>query len=66
MAKYINPYADFGCEKFFGEQAQRNLLADETEMQLPSFGSFCAIVALSLVSLFCCLALKLTIFFLLS
>ena len=28
MAKYINPYTDFGFKKLFGEEANKDLLID--------------------------------------
>ena len=35
MAKYINPYTDFGFKKLFGEEANKNLLIDFLNQMLP-------------------------------
>lgn len=35
-ARYINPYTDFGFKKLFGEEANKNLLADFLNQLLPS------------------------------
>jgi predicted transposase/invertase (TIGR01784 family) len=36
MAKYINPYTDFGFKKLFGEEANKDLLMDFLNQLLPS------------------------------
>ncbi|WP_035757630.1 Rpn family recombination-promoting nuclease/putative transposase [Hugenholtzia roseola] len=36
MAKYINPYTDFGFKKLFGEEANKDLLIDFLNQLLPS------------------------------
>jgi len=36
MAKYINPYTDFGFKKLFGEEGNKNLLIDFLNQLLPS------------------------------
>lgn len=36
MAKYINPYTDFGFKKLFGEEGNKNLLVDFLNQLLPS------------------------------
>ncbi|TAD81073.1 MAG: Rpn family recombination-promoting nuclease/putative transposase [Bacteroidetes bacterium] len=36
MAKYINPYTDFGFKKLFGEEANKNLLIDFLNQLLPA------------------------------
>jgi len=36
MAKYINPYTDFGFKKLFGEEANKDLLADFLNELLPA------------------------------
>ena len=35
MAKYINPYTDFGFKKLFGEEANKDLLIDFLNQLLP-------------------------------
>lgn len=35
MAKYINPYTDFGFKKLFGEEANKDLLLDFLNQLLP-------------------------------
>ncbi len=35
MAKYINPYTDFGFKKLFGEEGNKNLLIDFLNQLLP-------------------------------
>ncbi len=35
MAKYVNPYTDFGFKKLFGEEANKELLIDFLNQQLP-------------------------------
>ena len=35
MARYINPYTDFGFKKLFGEEASKGLLADFLNTLLP-------------------------------
>jgi predicted transposase/invertase (TIGR01784 family) len=37
MAKYINPYTDFGFKKLFGEEANKDLLTDFLNQLLPSY-----------------------------
>jgi predicted transposase/invertase (TIGR01784 family) len=37
MAKYINPYTDFGFKKLFGEEANKDLLIDFLNQLLPPF-----------------------------
>ncbi|GAB4344757.1 MAG: Rpn family recombination-promoting nuclease/putative transposase [Flammeovirgaceae bacterium] len=37
MAKYINPYTDFGFKKLFGEEASKELLIDFLNQILPPF-----------------------------
>jgi predicted transposase/invertase (TIGR01784 family) len=37
MAKYINPYTDFGFKKLFGEEANKDLLIDFLNQLLPSY-----------------------------
>lgn len=37
MAKYINPYTDFGFKKLFGEEANKDLLIDFLNELLPSY-----------------------------
>ncbi|MDR2170248.1 MAG: Rpn family recombination-promoting nuclease/putative transposase, partial [Planctomycetaceae bacterium] len=36
MAKYINPYTDFGFKKLFGEEANKDLLIDFLNSVLPA------------------------------
>ena len=36
MAKYLNPYTDFGFKKLFGEEASKDLLLDFLNQLLPS------------------------------
>ena len=36
MAKYINPYTDFGFKKLFGEEANKDLLLDFLNELLPN------------------------------
>ncbi len=36
MAKYINPYTDFGFKKLFGEEGNKDLLIDFLNQLLPS------------------------------
>ena len=36
MAKYINPYTDFGLKKLFGEEGNKNLLIDFLNQLLPA------------------------------
>ncbi|WP_211220180.1 PD-(D/E)XK nuclease family transposase [Hugenholtzia roseola] len=36
MAKYINPYTDFGFKKLFGEEANKDLLIDFLNQLLPT------------------------------
>jgi predicted transposase/invertase (TIGR01784 family) len=36
MAKYINPYTDFGFKKLFGEEGNKNLLIDFLNQLLPT------------------------------
>ncbi|VFN07748.1 MAG: conserved hypothetical protein (putative transposase or invertase) [Candidatus Kentron sp. G] len=36
MSKYLNPYTDFGFKKLFGEEANKDLLADFLNQLLPS------------------------------
>ncbi|MGL4942634.1 MAG: PD-(D/E)XK nuclease family transposase [Thermoguttaceae bacterium] len=35
MGKYINPYTDFGFNKLFGEEANKDLLIDFLNTLLP-------------------------------
>ncbi len=35
MAKYLNPYTDFGFKKLFGEEANKDLLIDFLDQLLP-------------------------------
>jgi predicted transposase/invertase (TIGR01784 family) len=35
MAKYINPYTDFGFKKLFGEEGNKDLLIDFLNQLLP-------------------------------
>ena len=35
MSKYLNPYTDFGFKKLFGEEANKDLLADFLNQLLP-------------------------------
>ncbi|MCU0446259.1 MAG: Rpn family recombination-promoting nuclease/putative transposase [Microscillaceae bacterium] len=37
MAKYINPYTDFGFKKLFGEEANKDLLIDFLNQLLPNY-----------------------------
>ena len=37
MAKYINPYTDFGFKKLFGEEANKDLLIDFLNQLLPEY-----------------------------
>lgn len=37
MAKYINPYTDFGFKKLFGEEANKDLLIDFLNQLLPPY-----------------------------
>lgn len=37
MAKYINPYTDFGFKKLFGEEGNKGLLVDFLNQLLPSY-----------------------------
>ncbi|MDX2301648.1 MAG: Rpn family recombination-promoting nuclease/putative transposase [Microscillaceae bacterium] len=37
MAKYINPYTDFGFKKLFGEEGNKDLLIDFLNQLLPSY-----------------------------
>jgi hypothetical protein len=37
MAKYINPYTDFGFKKLFGEEANKDLLPEEHQIEDLSF-----------------------------
>jgi predicted transposase/invertase (TIGR01784 family) len=36
MARYINPYTDFGFKKLFGEEANKDLLIDFLNQLLPA------------------------------
>jgi hypothetical protein len=36
MSRYLNPYTDFGFKKLFGEEANKDLLTDLLNQQLPS------------------------------
>ena len=36
MAKYINPYTDFGFKKLFGEEGNKDLLIDFLNQLLPA------------------------------
>jgi len=36
MAKYINPYTDFGFKKLFGEEVNKDLLIDFLNQLLPA------------------------------
>ncbi|VFN01732.1 MAG: conserved hypothetical protein (putative transposase or invertase) [Candidatus Kentron sp. G] len=36
MARYLNPYTDFGFKKLFGEEANKDLLIDFLNQLLPS------------------------------
>jgi hypothetical protein len=35
MSRYLNPYTDFGFKKFFGEEANKDLLTDFLNQLLP-------------------------------
>ena len=37
QAKYINPYTDFGFKKLFGEEANKDLLADFSKEELDEY-----------------------------
>jgi predicted transposase/invertase (TIGR01784 family) len=37
MAKYFNPYTDFGFKKLFGEEASKDLLMDFLNQLLPDY-----------------------------
>ena len=37
MAKYLNPYTDFGFKKLFGEEANKDLLQDFLNQLLPDY-----------------------------
>lgn len=37
MAKYINPYTDFGFKKLFGEEGSKDLLIDFLNLLLPAY-----------------------------
>lgn len=36
MSRYLNPYTDFGFKKLFGEEANKDLLADFLNQLLPA------------------------------
>lgn len=39
MSRYLNPYTDFGFKKLFGEEANKDLLADFLNQLLPALSS---------------------------